>query len=135
MTSHVVVPAILRLLCVSLDSAMHLLLPSAPAQAGYSGVAECPPHAYVLPGTASPHVALHFCAGPTAAMAIGLRLLSRRSPDASAEMDSGEKSLNQLGYKQELSRGFSFINNAAMSFRCVSSSLPLDPAPTKWALS
>ena len=31
--------------------------------------------------------------------------------------DSGEASLKKLGYKQELSRGFSFVNNAAMSFR------------------
>lgn len=32
-------------------------------------------------------------------------------------IDSGEASLNKLGYKQELSRGFGFMSNAAMSFR------------------
>ena len=58
-------------------------------------------------------------------MVLGLRLLSRRSPASSVEeIDSGEKSLNQLGYKQELKRGFSFVNNAAMSFRCVPSRSP-----------
>lgn len=31
-------------------------------------------------------------------------------------VDSGETSLNKLGYRQELQRGFSFVNNAAMSF-------------------
>ena len=40
------------------------------------------------------------------------------APDADAVMDSGEASLNKLGYKQELSRGFTFGSNAAMSFRC-----------------
>jgi len=51
-------------------------------------------------------------------MGIDMRLLSRRrvvSQEAGA--DSGEVSLNKLGYKQELSRGFGFVNNAAMSFR------------------
>ncbi len=51
-------------------------------------------------------------------MGIDMRLLSRRrvvSEEAGA--DSGEVSLNKLGYKQELSRGFGFVNNAAMSFR------------------
>ena len=50
-------------------------------------------------------------------MGIDMRSLTRRRV-ASEEADSGEVSLNKLGYKQELSRGFGFINNAAMSFRC-----------------
>lgn len=41
-----------------------------------------------------------------------------RSRAKNATADSGEASLNKLGYKQELKRGFSFMNNAAMSFRC-----------------
>ena len=49
-------------------------------------------------------------------MGIDMRLLSRRRV-VSEEADSGEVSLNKLGYKQELSRGFGFVNNAAMSFR------------------
>ena len=44
-----------------------------------------------------------------------------RSRAKNATEDSGEASLNKLGYKQELKRGFSFMNNAAMSFRCTTS--------------
>ena len=52
-----------------------------------------------------------------ATMGVDMRLLTRRRVVSGDEVDSGEASLNKLGYKQELSRGFGFINNAAMSFR------------------
>ena len=45
-----------------------------------------------------------------------MNLLTRRRV-VNEGADSGEVSLNKLGYKQELSRGFGFVNNAAMSFR------------------
>ena len=55
-------------------------------------------------------------------MGVDMQLLRRRGA-GSEGTDSGEASLNKLGYKQELSRGFGFINNAAMSFRSASSLL------------
>ena len=50
-------------------------------------------------------------------MGLNMQSLSG-APDADSVMDSGEASLNKLGYKQEPSRGFTFGSNAAMFFRC-----------------